>query len=151
MSRTPKTVPIVRLKMVREQRVPYHTISSKRDVQQLLWRIFDGAAVEHVVAIGMDNANVPTIIYRAGIGGADNCGCSPASITKALLLANATGLILVHNHPAGTPHASEADWILTTRMKEACRLFDIALLDHIIVGPDPDFIKSMRELPRWPR
>ena len=46
----------------------------------------------------------------------------------------ATQLILVHNHPSGSAEASEPDRTLTARIAQAAALFDIRLLDHIIVA-----------------
>jgi DNA repair protein RadC len=51
----------------------------------------------------------------------------------------ATQLILVHNHPSGTPEASGQDKMLTERVARAAALFDIRLLDHIIIARDGDF------------
>jgi DNA repair protein RadC len=48
----------------------------------------------------------------------------------------AVGIIISHNHPSGTLKASSADQELTKRLVEACKLLDIALLDHLIVTPE---------------
>ena len=50
-----------------------------------------------------------------------------------LLLHNASGFILAHNHPSGNPKPSESDVQLTRKIKEAARVHEISLLDHIIV------------------
>lgn len=55
-------------------------------------------------------------------------------IIKAALDKNATRLILSHNHPSANPAPSREDMALTSKLKEACRLFDIDLLDHIIIA-----------------
>jgi DNA repair protein RadC len=49
---------------------------------------------------------------------------------------NATGLILVHNHPSGDPTPSPDDLHLTAEALAAGRLLDIEVLDHLIVGHD---------------
>ena len=51
----------------------------------------------------------------------------------------ATQLILIHNHPSGTPEASGQDKALTERVARAAELFDIRLLDHIIIAREGDF------------
>jgi DNA repair protein RadC len=43
-------------------------------------------------------------------------------------------VIVAHNHPSGIPEPSQADEIITQRVKHALALVDIRLLDHIIVG-----------------
>ena len=55
-------------------------------------------------------------------------------IVKRALELLATQLILVHNHPSGSAEASEPDRMLTARIAQAAALFDIRLLDHIIVA-----------------
>ena len=49
---------------------------------------------------------------------------------------NATGLILVHNHPSGDPTPSSDDLHLTAEVLAAGRLLDIQLLDHLVIGHD---------------
>ena len=47
----------------------------------------------------------------------------------------ATGFMLAHNHPSGNLKPSQADIELTNKMKEAGKLADIHLLDHLIISP----------------
>ncbi len=71
------------------------------------------------------------IISRGGITGTV---ADPRIILKKALDAEATSIILCHNHPSGSLKPSRADEELTTKIKEAARYFDIAVLDHIIVS-----------------
>lgn len=48
----------------------------------------------------------------------------------------ASGIICIHNHPFGEPEASKEDEYFTLALKEACKLVDIKLLDHIIFGEE---------------
>ncbi len=58
----------------------------------------------------------------------------PREIIKKALKLNASAIIIAHNHPSGNPEPSDADERITIRIKEACELMDITLLDHIIIG-----------------
>jgi DNA repair protein RadC len=58
----------------------------------------------------------------------------PREIVKRALQLNAAALIIAHNHPSGVTEPSQADESITHRIKDACALMDIRLLDHIIVG-----------------
>jgi DNA repair protein RadC len=49
-------------------------------------------------------------------------------------LANASGIILVHNHPSGDPSPSEEDHNITEQMREAGKILGIKLIDHVIIG-----------------
>ncbi len=51
------------------------------------------------------------------------------------LKAAASGIILCHNHPSGRLRPSSQDKELTTKLRDAARLMDIQLLDHIIIHP----------------
>ena len=61
------------------------------------------------------------------------------TVIKPALHYNATAIILLHNHPSGNPIPSIKDLEFTKKLKDACSLFDIKLLDHIIVGQDSFF------------
>ena len=50
------------------------------------------------------------------------------------LRVNAAALVIAHNHPSGFVEPSEADKKITRRVKDACALVDIRLLDHFIIG-----------------
>lgn len=55
-------------------------------------------------------------------------------IIKAALLCNAAAIIIGHNHPSGNVEPSDADCVMTNKVRQACELMDIRFLDHIIVG-----------------
>jgi DNA repair protein RadC len=51
----------------------------------------------------------------------------------------ATSIVICHNHPSGNKHPSDADILLTKKIKEAGRLLEISLVDHIIIGENGYF------------
>jgi DNA repair protein RadC len=55
---------------------------------------------------------------------------------QVALKANATSIIIAHNHPSGNLDPSEADKKITRQIKEAGKILDIPLLDHIILTED---------------
>lgn len=67
----------------------------------------------------------------------------PTLIVREALRSAAHSVILVHNHPSGTGDPSEADVAVTVAVRDACALFEIRLLDHIIIGRDTDDCRSM--------
>ena len=66
-------------------------------------------------------------------------------IMQTALVSNATSIILTHNHPSGNPRPSVHDDNLTKKIKSACELMDIRLLDHIIVTPYDSFFSYCDE------
>ncbi|HLW23666.1 MAG TPA: DNA repair protein RadC [Steroidobacteraceae bacterium] len=70
-------------------------------------------------------------LFRGTIDGAS---VHPREIVKLALKHNAAALIVAHNHPSGVAEPSQADELITQRVKDALALVDVRLLDHIIVG-----------------
>jgi len=67
-------------------------------------------------------------------GTVDRAVVYPRNLIKRALELDAKGMILFHNHPGGTPHASDEDIGLTKHMEEASLPLDIKLLDHFLVA-----------------
>ncbi len=70
-------------------------------------------------------------LFRGTIDGAS---VHPREIVKLALKRNSAAVIIAHNHPSGVAEPSQADEMITQRVKEALALVDIRLLDHIIIG-----------------
>jgi DNA repair protein RadC len=54
-------------------------------------------------------------------------------VLKPALNYNATGLVLIHNHPDGHPIPSEEDLMLTRKFEDVVNPFGVTLIDHLIV------------------
>jgi DNA repair protein RadC len=70
-------------------------------------------------------------LFRGTIDGAS---VYPREVVKEALRVNAAAVIFSHNHPSRNPEPSQADKVLTQRLKEALALVEIRTLDHIVVG-----------------
>jgi DNA repair protein RadC len=70
-------------------------------------------------------------LFRGTIDGAS---VHPREVVRQALARNAAAVILAHNHPSGVAEPSQADELITQRLKEALALVDIRLLDHLVVG-----------------
>jgi len=66
----------------------------------------------------------------------------PREVVRRCLEHNAAAVILMHNHPSGDAKPSDSDINITDKIRDALSLFDIRILDHLIVGAD---IYSMAE------
>ena len=88
---------------------------------------------EHFVALYLSQANKIIGYYHHSTGTINSTPVDIEIIAAVALKTLAKAVIISHNHPSGNLMPSDADKILTKRVKEALRLFDIALLDHIIV------------------
>lgn len=67
-------------------------------------------------------------------GSINSATVHPREIIKCALHYNAAAMILVHNHPSGDVHPSQADHEITKTLKRSLRYLEIRLLDHMIVG-----------------
>jgi DNA repair protein RadC len=67
-------------------------------------------------------------------GTIDRAGVHPREVLRQTLLHNAAAVIFAHNHPSGVLEPSQADELITRRLKEALTLMDVRVLDHFIIG-----------------
>jgi DNA repair protein RadC len=67
-------------------------------------------------------------------GTIDGASVYPREVLKRALQHNAAALILAHNHPSGVAEPSNADIMITKRLKETLELIEVRVLDHFIVG-----------------
>ena len=89
---------------------------------------------EVVCVINVNTKSVPINCNIVSTGTLNQCIVTPRELLKAAILSNASGIILLHNHPSNDLTPSESDIIMTKRMAYACEIVGINLLDHVIVG-----------------
>ena len=119
-----------------EAQARYHpvAISSPEDTRNYLRLKL--AHLEHEVfaCMFLDNRHQLIEFEELFRGTIDGASVYPRGVVKRALELNAAALIIAHNHPSGITEPSKADEAITQRIKDACALMDIRLLDHIIVG-----------------
>lgn len=71
------------------------------------------------------------VMFKGSIG---TCPVMVREILTIALKESAKSIVLVHNHPTGNCEPSEEDLMLTRRVRDACDLVEVNLLDHIILG-----------------
>ncbi len=123
-------------------------ITSAYSAYDLAYSLYDEETIEHVestYAIYCNSATRVLCTMHIGTGGLTSAIIDPKVILQGALKANATAVFITHNHPSGSKHPSEADIRLTRRLKECCKLFDMLLLDHIIVTPEKGHFYSFAE------
>ena len=67
-------------------------------------------------------------------GTIDGARVYPREVVKCALRRNAAAVLFAHSHPSGVLEPSQADELITARLKEALALIDVRVLDHFIVG-----------------
>ena len=90
--------------------------------------------VERVRVLYLDTRNRLMRDEHVGDGSIDEAAIHPREVIRRALDLGSTALILVHNHPSGSPEPSRADIAITNRIAEAGRLLGITVHDHVIIG-----------------
>jgi DNA repair protein RadC len=111
-------------------------IASSKDAYTVLIKCWDEGKLEFVEQFKillLNRANKVLGVYNVSSGGVSGTVADPKQIFAAALKANASGLVIAHNHPSGNLKPSRQDEQLTSKMKEAGSFLDIKVLDHLIV------------------
>ncbi len=88
---------------------------------------------EQFLILYLNRANEVLGLHRHTSGGIAGVVVESRHILGIALKANASGIILSHNHPSGSTIPSDADREITRKIRDACKLLDLSLLDHIIL------------------
>ena len=105
----------------------------------ILLNCFDSDTIEYrenFKVLLLNQSNKVLGVMNVSEGGISQTVVDIRLILQAALLGNASGLIIAHNHPSGNVQPSIQDDTITHRVKSACQIMDISLLDHIIVSSE---------------
>ena len=113
-------------------------ITSSLDAYQFLIKhIYDPETIqyrEYLKILLLNRGQKVLGVVPISEGGIDSTCADIRIIMQAAILGNASGIILTHNHPSGNLQPSKQDDVLTEKLRDAAKLFDIRLLDHIIIS-----------------
>lgn len=109
-------------------------VATERDVEELFRPQMAQLNHEECWVLYLSSANEIIERSRVSQGGVQGTVVDCRLVVKRALELLASRMIMVHNHPSGSAEASEADRDLTLRLESAAALFDIPLLDHIIIA-----------------
>jgi DNA repair protein RadC len=110
--------------------------SNPRSICAYLCDVFRGMEAEQFRVVLLDNRHRMIVDVPMFNGTIDGASVHPREVVKAVLRHNAAAIILAHNHPSGVAEPSQADELITTRIRDAVALIDVRVLDHIIVAGD---------------
>jgi DNA repair protein RadC len=109
-------------------------ISGSRDCFEILRPHLQDLLHEVFWVVLLNRANRVIRKQQISQGGVAGTVADPKIIFKIAVAELASGIILAHNHPSGNLTASQADLDLTRKIKEAGKLLEIQVLDHLIVA-----------------
>lgn len=118
------------------QRIVEYKISNSSKTYELMlsqWNWKEIEMLEEVKVIFLNRNNIVIGVYNLAKGGISQCTVDIRIILAVALKSLSTSIILVHNHPSGNLQPSQSDKEITQNLKEACKLVQIALIDHLII------------------
>ncbi len=114
-------------------------IISSKDAFNVLFKLFDMNIIdlkEEFFLLLLNRANTVLGWFKLSSGGTTGTVVDVKIIFTLALKANASSVILCHNHPSRNLKPSESDISLTNKVKNAGKLLDISILDHLIIASD---------------
>jgi DNA repair protein RadC len=109
------------------------TITSSRAVFDIMHPILCDLPHEEFWILALNNSHKVIHKFQLSKGGITGTVVDLRILFRSLFDCNAVAFIMVHNHPSGALHPSEADVNLTIKVKDASRHLDVRLMDHLII------------------
>ena len=114
-------------------------VSSSQDIYEVMKNVYklvpeEDKHKELVYCIGLDSNNVILYIELVTMGTVNSASPVKRECLKLGIIKNVVNIVMIHNHPSGAITPSPQDENFTKELKDAGKLLDIGLLDHLIIG-----------------
>ena len=116
-----------------------HSINNSQEAYVSFLALIDDPSKEHFMVAYLNRGNKVIKVERISTGGLSKTMADPKVIFKNALLKEATAIMVCHNHPSGVARPSAEDKLLTKSLITAGKIFDIDVLDHLIIGENSYF------------
>jgi DNA repair protein RadC len=123
-------------------------VKCSKDAFDIFMENWDLDSIEHIEEFKLmllTRSNKVLGIASISKGGINGTVIDVRIILQFAIKANASGIILCHNHPSGNVQPSESDTAITRKIKESGNVMDIQLLDHLIIVPEGKFYSMADE------
>lgn len=116
-------------------------VTRSKDCEEVIRKFYsdDIEIYESFFLLLLNRANITIGYAKISQGGITGTVVDARIVLKYVVDSLATSVVICHNHPSGNLNASEEDKRITSRIKEALKLVDTTLLDHIILTADSYF------------
>ena len=94
---------------------------------------------EEVKVLYLNRNNIVLGYYSLAKGGISACLVDIRIILSVALKANASAIVVIHNHLSSNPNPSKSVWDLTERIQQACKLLDLIFVDHLVITKETYF------------
>lgn len=114
-----------------------YQVRNSQDIYQLLLTRYESCLEHHeeMWAIYMNQSHKVLGVAKISQGGISSTLADPKIILQIALKANASSIIISHNHPSGNAEPSSCDREITRKLQQGCNYLDIQFCDHVIVSP----------------
>ncbi len=131
-----KKVAIAAVEMYKRQQslqVERRLILSSKDIYELMQPLIGALRNEEFWVVAINNASRIIKKVQVSVGGIDQTSADVRLIMRVLIDTGASQFAAVHNHPSGNPKPSNDDRKLTEQLKKAAGIFNIRMMDHVII------------------
>lgn len=94
---------------------------------------------EEVKVLYLNRNNIVLRYYGLAKGWISACCVDIRLILSTALKANASAIVVIHNHPSSNPNPSKSDWNLTERKQQACKLLDLVFVNYLVITKETYF------------
>lgn len=111
-------------------------ITSPKDIADIFIPLLRDEVKEKFLVVCLNSSNQIIKFEIISIGNLNSSIVHPREVFKLAIDNNSANIFLVHNHPSGNLEPSREDIAITKRLVEAGNIFDIKVLDHLIIAGD---------------
>ena len=123
-------------KRQQSQQVERRLIRMSKDVYDLMQPLIGDLRNEEFWVVAINNASRIIKKVQVSVGGIDQTSADVRLIMQVLINTGASQFAAVHNHPSGNSRPSNEDKRLTEQIKKAAGIFNIRMMDHVIITND---------------
>lgn len=135
-----KTITIIDIAVVHDKTITLDlNIKSVPEIAKFLKEFIGPTDREHLVMVALNARGRVVAVNEISVGTVSASIAHPREIFKPAILANASAIIIAHNHPSNEVDPSEEDKKLTERVKQAGNILGITCFDHLVVGDERFF------------
>jgi len=109
-------------------------ITSPEDLAEIFIPLLRDEVKEKFIVVCLNSSNQIIKFNTISIGNLNSSIVHPREVFKVAIDNNSANIFLIHNHPSGNVEPSREDIAITQRLVEAGNIFDIKVLDHLIIA-----------------
>ncbi len=120
-----------------------YKVNCSQDIAKFLYDNWDKKTIqlkETFKVVLLNNSNLVKGVCEISSGGITGTIVDLRILFAVVLKSLTVGIILAHNHPSGNLKPSNSDKLLTDKIIQGAKVLDVNVLDHIILGPDGDYL-----------